>query len=142
MKIEDLEYIGKVYDFNHRRFEDYNIFNNSRVLRGIAMWIVANKRKKKSKNDKYLLERYRTPEDVIQLCFFDLCGRCEYEFIVKDGEIVGSLWDNVEGEKSDVYKYYVLPNSQMLMDMINKVSLTSAQRWLREDRKCRSRKTL
>lgn len=142
MKIEELEYIGKVHNFNHGRFEDYNIFHCSRVLRSIAMWVVANKRKKKTKSDKYILDKYSTLEDAVRWCFFDLSGRCEYEFVVKDGKIVGSLWDDVEGEKSDVYKYYVLPNSQMLMDMINKVSFASAQKWLREDRKWRSRKIL
>ena len=41
----------------------------------------------------------------------------------------------MEPKKVDVYDLYVVPNKDLLLDLISKVSKNSAQEFLREERK-------
>lgn len=137
MQLTELEYNVQVYDFNHRRMASYNIFQNSRVLRSVAMWVKATKNPRPTKNDKFILAHHKTLDDKMRFWFGDLHARVEYEFLVKDGQIVGSVWDDVDGEKTDVYRYFLLPYARTLEKMIDKVSYNSARTWLAEDRRTR-----
>ena len=134
MKITDLKFMVKRWDFNTSQFEDFNIFNNGGVLRSVALWVKASKTKKKTKNDNFILKEHSSPENRLMFLFGDLWGRCEYEFIVKDGQLAGGLFEDVEGEKTDIFQYYVKPNAKELLEMVDKVSLSSATNFLREDR--------
>lgn len=115
---------------------EFNLFNNTRVKRSVALFVTAKKSKKKTKNQEYINERCENLDNIISWCFVDYLCRAQYEFKVKDGKIVGGVFDNrVDGEKSDVYTMFVLPNAEKLLELIEQVTYSSARRWLAEDNK-------
>ena len=113
MDIEDLYFGVKVYDSDTDEIKTTNLFNSMRVMRSVATYVV----KPESVGLSYL--------DRLWFLFGDTCGKFEWEFAV------GGLFDE-ETEKTDVFKMYVEPNGELLLDMVSKVTEASAKRWLKE----------
>lgn len=104
------------------QLETINLFGTSRVLVSVAMWVTWP-------------ESERKKHDFLRWCFSDVCARCEYEFIVcpwpyKDDEAVENC-----GRKVDIYEMYVEPNADLLRDLVDRVSVSSAKAYLAEWRK-------
>ena len=132
MDINDLYFCAKRWDFNKNKIVDYNIFNSLRVMRSVALYVKATKTKKPSARDLYI----RSTVDPIMFCFLDLRGRFEYEMdIDENGNLYKPFSNNDNTRKTDIFTLYVEPNASKLMDIVNQVSLTSARKWLREERK-------
>ena len=108
--------------------ETYNLFDFGRVKKGVARYVTM-------KSD----ERKRL-SNPLSFCFGDVWGRCECEFVVcpwgglKEGAKVEEV-----GLKMDTYEMYVKPNADLLMDMVNRVTVSSARKYLSEERKRRQR---
>lgn len=110
--IEDLYFGCMVYDFNSKSLVPFNLFQSGRVLHSIAV--------------------YRTRpelgvEDPLRFCFGDLWGHVEYEM-----EVGGMFQDKYE--KMSLWDMYVKPNSEYLLSLVNSVSVTSCERWLKDYR--------
>ena len=100
-----------------------NLFGSTRVLWATAYYVV---HKDKFKKGGELAE-----SDPLVWCFGDTRGRCEYEWMV-------SPWvGDGKAEKVDVYSMYVEPNRDLLLDMVDSVSVSSARRFLVEERRRR-----
>lgn len=107
---------------DRQRLVEHNLFGSLRVKRSVAIYTKMTK------------EERRRVSDPLFFCFGDTWGRTEWEFIVcpwpyKDGETVESI-----GRKVDVYTMYVKPNAGLLMDLVNRVTASSARAFLREER--------
>lgn len=99
-----------------------NIFGSCKVLWSVAKWALMDKSE-------------RRQHDFLPWCFFDYCGRTEYEFIISpwpytDGDLVEKV-----GQKVDVYNMYIRPNEAILRHMVEEVSANSAREYLKEDRR-------
>lgn len=121
ININDLYFGYKIYDFSYvseeeRKISTHNLFDSSRVLWSVAMWVLMSEDEKKQ-------------HDALSWCFGDTRGRCEYEFVM-------APWAG-EGEerKVDIYQMYVEPNSELLLDIISRVTVSSAKKYLSEERK-------
>ena len=106
----------------------YNLFDSTRVKFSVARYVTMSEK-----------ERMQLMSDPLHFCFGDTWGRTEWEFIVcpwpyKEDEKVVDC-----GRKVDVFSMYVEPNSNLLMDMVNRVSVSSAKKWLAEYRKAYKR---
>ena len=113
---------------NRCRLEPYNLFHLSHVMYSVALWVVMKPEEKAKR---------KTDRDKLMWLFGDVWARAEYEFIVspwpyEDGDKVGEV-----GRKVDIFSMYVEPNADILLDMVDRVSVTSARRYLREWRKNR-----
>lgn len=129
MSINDL-YFGMVmnkmnYSSESERsdIETYNLFNISRVKWSVARYVTMSASERKEISDPLLF------------CFGDVWGRTEYEFMLcpwpyRDGDFVEQV-----GHKVDMYTMYVKPNAELLMDIINRVTVSSAKKYLAEERK-------
>ena len=66
--------------------------------------------------------------DPLGFCFGDLRGHVEYEMqvggVFQDKTSKLSLWD-----------MYVVPNADLLMSMVNSVSVESCKEWLKENKR-------
>lgn len=127
--LQDL-YFGYVnvsmsYDRSNKRhaLETYNLFGSSRVRRSVALYVTMDPEKKK--------ELVRDP---LSWCFSDVRSRCEYEFVVNPWPY-GNDDTLDQGVKVDIWTMYVEPNRELLLDLISRVTKTSAQKYLREERK-------
>lgn len=106
----------------------YNLFDISRVKFSVARWVTMKDEEKKRINNP------------LSFLFGDVWGRTEFEFIVcpwpyqEDERVV----DN--GKKVDTWTMYVVPNKDLLLDLVSRVSKSSAQAYLREWRKIYGRK--
>ena len=118
IKLEDA-YFGIMVPSSNNKEEillPENLFNSSRVLRAVATW----KTKSKEATDGH---------DQLAWCFGDTRGRCEYEWIV-------SSWPKKEGKtKVDVYRMYVEPNRELLLGIVDNISVSSCKKWLREHKR-------
>lgn len=132
-KLEDLYFGIVLLDFNWlgrqgHQLKTYNLFGSLRVLRSVAMWVVET-----NKDPKFAKEH-----DFLSWCFMDVRARTEWEFVVcpwgglKDDDKVAEV-----GEKVDTYRMYVIPNAKYLRELVNSVSVSSAKRYLAEERKRR-----
>lgn len=121
IKLTDLYFGYKNYAMSYtsekeRGIETRNLFGSTRVLRSVAMWVVMPEEEKKKR-------------DALSWCFADVRGRAEYEFVM-------SPWCGVgEPQKIDIWTMYVEPNRELLLDLISKVTISSAKAYLREERK-------
>lgn len=126
-KLDDLYFGVRLtslsYDNEKERSElnTYNLFDLSRVKFSVALWVVKGKEFKKE-------------HDFLRWCFGDVWGRAEYEMIIcpwpyEDDE---KIEDN--GQKVDIFRLYCEPNEQLLRKMVDEVSVSSAQKYLREER--------
>lgn len=100
----------------------YNLFDLSRVKWSVACYVAMSEDEKKDLTSP------------LRFCFGDVWARTEFEFIVcpwpyRDDEQIS------DGRKVDTWTMYVEPNADLLMEMVNSVTKTSAQRYLREMRK-------
>lgn len=129
MKIDSLYFGIKLMPLSYNSEESrtalktYNLFGFSKIKWSVARWVTMSDEEKKN---------ITSP---LHFLFGDVWSRAEYEFIVcpwpyGDGEGVS---DN--GQKVDTFTMYVEPNAKLLMDMVNSVSVSSAQKYLREWRK-------
>lgn len=101
----------------------YNLFELSKVKWSVAMWVTMDEKRR---------EGITSP---LHFLFGDVWSRAEYEFIVcpwpyGDGEGVSE-----NGQKVDTFMMYVEPNAELLMDMVNSVSVSSAKKYMTEWRK-------
>lgn len=104
----------------------YNLFDFGRVKWSVARWVTMS--------DK---ERKGIMSDPLHFCFGDVWGRTEYEFIVCPWPYTSEDTIEKSGVKVDTYEMYVKPNADYLMSLVNRVSLTSARAYLRDERKRR-----
>ena len=128
--INDLYFGIRLYSLSYsskeaRKLEIYNLFNFSRVKWSVARYVTMAEEEKKT-----LLS------DPLSFCFGDTWGRCEYEFMVcpwggldNDDKVVDV------GLKVDTFEMYVKPNAEYLMSLVNRVSVTSAKKYMSEERK-------
>lgn len=126
MDINDL-YFGIVmnqmsYSSEEERgnIKTYNLFDMSKVKLSVAMYVTMSDERK---------ENLASP---LHFCFGDVWSRTEYEFMMcpwpyKDGDFVEQV-----GHKVDMFRMYVEPNGELLMDIVNRVTKSSAQKYLRE----------
>lgn len=120
-KLTDLYFGYKIYKMSYTSGEErgittYNLFDSSRVLHSVATWVLMPEDEKKK-------------HDPLSWCFMDVRGRAEYEFIM-------SPWaGGGEEQKVDIWTMYVVPNGELLIDLISRVSPNSARAYLREERR-------
>lgn len=100
----------------------YNLFSLGRIKHSVAMWVVMSPEERKK-------------HKFLPWCFLDVWGRCEYEMIISDWPYPDDAKVEDIGERYDVYELYVKPNAELLEDMVNRVSKSSAQAYLKEYRK-------
>ena len=129
MSIDDLYFGVVLMPMSYSSYEErtkprvYNLFDFSRVRWAVARWVTMKP------------EERRNISNPLSFLFGDVWGRTEYEFIMcpwpyKDNEKVED-----SGVKVDTYKMYVEPNADLLMNLVSRVSKTSARRYLTEWRK-------
>ena len=119
-KIDDLYFGIKLFSLSYSEekeleLETYNLFSFGRIK-----WAVAT----------YIVRKKEIASDPLHFCFADVWGRCEYEYLIRP------FVSNPKLEtKIDVFSMYVEPNAKLLMEMVNDVSLSSAKKYLAEERK-------
>ena len=109
------------------KLEVRNLFSFPRVKGAVAKWVTMSE------------EDRKRIEDPIFYMFCDVWGRCEYEFVVcpwpyNDEDTIDGC-----GVKVDTYRMYVEPNKDLLLDMVSRVTKSSAQAYLREWRRAHRR---
>ena len=116
IKLEDAYFGIMLPNFNKKgKLGPANLFNSMRVLWSVALW--------KTKPD------VRENRDLIEWCFCDTRGRCEYDWVVSPWVGGG---EDVEGQKVDVYHMYVEPSRKILAEIVNNISVSSCRKWLRD----------
>lgn len=110
-----------------RKVRVYNLFDSFRVRHSVATYVLMNEDRKKQ------------IKDPLSFCFSDTRGRTEWEFMVapwpyKEGDKVAEV-----GEKVDIYQMYVEPNRELLLDLVHRVTKSSAQKVISEHRKLHRR---
>lgn len=133
VKLDDLYFGVKLFPLSFdsqegsKNLTTYNLFDFGRVKWSVARWATMNEK-----------ERKEIFSDALKFCFGDVWSRCEYEFVVSPW---GGLGENDKvvdvGTKVDTYQMYVEPNADLLMKMVNSVSVNSAKKYLAEERKRR-----
>ena len=121
MELTDLYFGCMNFDFNQKKMVKHNLFGSMRVLRSIAIY---KTRQDELVNDEW----YRGEFDPLHFCFGDLWGHVEYEMMV------GGMFED-KLEKMSLWDMYVVPNGDLLMDMVNKVSVESCEKWLEEHKR-------
>lgn len=122
MKITELYFSCKCYDFPSNKLKTYNIFGYDRVLYAIATY----KLKGYTPLKKNLTAReYR--DSLFKFIFGDFWGRAEWEFCVCP---VSS--DSTQIQKVDVFEMYLEPNNGFLLSLVDQVSVSSCREWLRD----------
>lgn len=126
--INDLDFGVMLQPMNYTKYENktkleqHNLFGSSRVLESVARWVLMNDIERK----KY---------DFLKWCFFDVCARVEYEFIVCPWPFKENVTVSDCGVKVDTWTMYVVPNAELLRELVDRVTPTSAERYLKERRK-------
>lgn len=110
-----------------RRLDIYNLFGSSRVMFSVARWVTMPKKER---------EKVGNP---LTFLFGDVWGRVEYEFIVCPWPYAEEDTIDNSGVKVDIYQMYVKPNAEYLLSLVDKVSVSSAKRYLAEWRKVHKR---
>lgn len=121
MNIKDLYFGCLNYDFNHNRMEKHNLFGSMRVLYSIAIY---KTRQEELTNQEWFGGEF----DPLRFCFGDLDGHVEYEM-----QVGGPFKE--ETEKMSLWDMYVVPNEELLMKMVDSVSVESCQEWLKENKR-------
>lgn len=121
LKLTDLYFGYKLYEMSYasgeeRKIVTYNLFDSSRVLHSVAMWVL-------------MPDEEKEKHDALFWCFGDTMSRSEYEFVM-------SPWGGGgEPQKVDIYQMYVEPNKELLLDLVSRVTKDSAKEYLREEGK-------
>ena len=119
--IKDLHFGCMNYDLNQKKLVYFNLFSSMRVLYSIAIY--------KTRQDELLSEEWIGGEfDPLRFCFGDLDGHVEYEL-----QVGGAFEDKTE--KKSLWDMYVVPNEELLMDMVDEVSVESCNEWLEENKR-------
>lgn len=121
LKLKDLYFGCKNFDSNTHSFEIQNIFGSMRVLHSIATYKVHGYTPLKENLTK---EEYK--ESLLSFLFGDLKHHVEWEMLIssvltRDGVV-----------KTDIYSMYVMPNQDYLLGLVEKVSVSSCKKWLRD----------
>lgn len=132
-KLTDLEFYVPVWTFRNK-MEYRNIFQSLKVLRSVACY-------RKGEYDKLQKLRKGEPKGSFRkpleqwafYCFNSMWSRVEWEFGF--GEPFKNNDGTWDGEKTDVFTAFILPNAKLLKQMIDGVSLNSCNEWLREENK-------
>lgn len=131
IKIDDLFFGVVMYQMGYtseekQQLETYNLFDFGRVKHSVAIYVTMPP------------ERKKKIENPLSFCFGDTWGRCQFEFVACPwGELDEDAKVAEVGTKVDIYRMYVKPNAELLMDLVSRVSLHSARTYLREERKAR-----
>ena len=96
-----------------------NLFQSLRVLRSVAIY---KTRKEELEKDLYKDREF----DPLHFCFGDTRGRHEYEMLIK------GAFDK-DWRLYDVYKMYIEPNRDYLLELVDKISVQSCKDWLKEE---------
>lgn len=113
MKI-DKAYFGAVMkNFNCTDYETVNIFDFRSVK-----WSVAH----------YIVYPERRQGDWLAQCFLDLQGKCEFEYLLMD------VTGHGEPKKVDLWTMYIVPNRDILHDLVHSISVSSAKEYLKSER--------
>lgn len=118
--IDDLYFGIMLEDFNAKDdgfLRPANLFNIGRVKWSIAYWITSD-------------DKFRKEHDLIRWCFGSVWGRREYEFVVSP-----LISNDDRAMKVNTFRMYVEPNAKLLRQMVDSVSVASANRYLAEERK-------
>ena len=118
LDIEKLYFGVKVIDFNTDKTKTINLFSINKVATSVAVYV----KRRGTKTWKEHVENENF--DPLRFCFGSVWGRVQYEMFVTD------MFGKTE-EKVDVYQMYVEPNRELLLDMVNRVSVSSARRYLK-----------
>lgn len=125
--INDLYFGVKLYPLSFvsgrkKELQTYNLFDFASVKWSVASYVAKEKKE--------------TVSDPVLYCFGDVWSRTEFEFMVcpwgglrEEDKVVD------KGTKMDVYAMFVEPNAELLMKMVNNVSVSSAKAYLKEWRK-------
>lgn len=111
LKLKDLYFGCKNFDFNTGKLETRNLFGSTRVLESIAIF---------KTNKPTFVEM-----DDFTFCFGDLRRRVEYEFIVAD------MFKNNTEQKVDLFTMYAEPNKDYLMELVARVDEKDCERFLK-----------
>ena len=78
-------------------------------------------------------------KDPLAFCFGDVWSRSEYEFMISPWPYHSG--DKIEdyGHKIDIFEMYVRPNEKILMDIVYRISKTSAIEYISEWQKHREK---
>ena len=125
-RLNDLEFYVQTWDSFKKRRKTVNIFGSSRIK-----WSVATYKAGWAKD----LEKKEKDFDWLFYCFGDTWSRIQWEFGF--GEPFKNDDGSWDGEKTDVYSVFIVPNRKLLRKMIDEVSLNSCQAYIREERKKR-----
>lgn len=108
-----------------RELKTYNLFDFSSVKFSVAFYITASEKFKK----QYI-------ENPLHFCFGEVQHASEFEFwIARWGGTTGKEKVKNVAEKTDIYDLYVIPNADLLMDIVSRISISSAKKYLSEERK-------
>lgn len=105
-----------------KKLKTYNLFDFSRVKKSVAMWVAKG-------------PEFQKEHDFLRWCFGDVWSRTEYEMIICPWPYRDS--DTIEdaGQKVDTFTLYCEPNEGLLRKMVDDVSVSSAKKYLREERR-------
>lgn len=119
--IDDLYFGCLNYNFNSGKMEKFNLFQSFRVLESIAIY--------RTRQDELVDMNWLSGEfDPLSFCFGDLRGHVEYEM-----QVGGPFQDKTS--KLSLWDMYVVPNADLLMSMVNSVSVESCKEWLKENKR-------
>ena len=102
-----------------RGLQTYNLFDFSRVKWSVAKYVTMKEK-----------ERQALLSSPLGFCFGDVAHRVEYEHLVSP-----IVHPEDASLKVDTWSLYVEPNKDLLMKMVDSVSVSSATKYLREERK-------
>lgn len=106
-------------EIKEKGLQTYNLFGFSRVKWAVARYVVMKDNEKQA-----LLS------SPLHFCFGDVAHRVEFEYLASP-----VVHPESACVKVDTWSLYVEPNKDLLMDMVNSVSKSSALKYLREERK-------
>ena len=122
--IEHLYFGITLFDFNSRSFKHANLFGSIRVLSSIASYVLMTQKRRQ----ELKLDDTSDTSRLLSYLFGDTRGRVQYEFVCSDFPPSPDPERRCE-EKLDTYFLYVLPNADYLLDLVSRVSKSSARRW-------------
>ena len=122
IKLEDAFFGYTIINPNSKKIElePLNLFKNLRVKYSVAFYKVYKNKMESLTNDP------------LRFCFGDVKRRTEYEFLI-------SSHLNDKRELFDVYDLYVEPNKELLMSIIDNISVESCNDYLKEVNKEREK---
>lgn len=122
MKLNDAYFGIRMFDGNSNQLNTVNIFDLYKVKYSVAKYKTLSKKKKDEIfNGKHSLS-------PLIFLFSDVWGRVQYEFSIK------KIFTDNEELKEDVYSMYVIPNQKILLDIVDKISVSSCRDFLKQEK--------